>query len=292
MKDFLIALWAFANSPLGLAIAAAAVAFALGWIRKRKPEWEPWTGTIIEAIKAVEKNTPLSTPGADKARLALAYVRRVFEDAQKRPATPEEERTLTQGISIVHADLEAAGNLDKPSAMTPHASLLLFGLLGLATMCGGCISDITGAHHEVAFCDPTTGKEIGVWRHNGDSAKMKGVTLHIDKDKYFRVGSMETTDEVAANQTQAFFAQQQTVTNLTGMLMNTALSAMGKAPIAVGTSANYQFLPSGAIAGSSGLDIQELLANCENDADRLVVLKLLTPKAKAKKVTITTQPVK
>ena len=162
----------------------------------------------------------------------------------------------------------------------------ILGLLSLLFLTG-CISDITGAHHEVAFFDAASGKEIGVWKHNGDSAKMKGVTLHIDKDKYFRVGSMETTDEVASNQTQAFFAQQQTISNMTGMLMNTALSALGKAPIPVGTSAGYQFLPSGATATGGGLDIQELLANCETDADRLVVLKLLTPKAKKKP---TTQP--
>lgn len=142
MQELLTALWTFANSPLGMALAAAAVAFALGWIRRRRPSWEPWTGTIIEACKAVEKSTLATTPSANKFKIALSYVVKAFEEAQKRPPTDEELQVLSQGISTVHADLEAAGNLDAapkagggPNVLT---CWLLAGLLGMAAMVGGC----------------------------------------------------------------------------------------------------------------------------------------------------------
>ena len=157
----------------------------------------------------------------------------------------------------------------------------------LLVAAGGCISDITGAQHRVAFCDPATGKEIGVWSHNGDTAKMRGVTLHIDKETYFRIGSMDTTDEIGGYQTQAFIKQQDTANSMMGTLMNGLLSALGKSPVPIiGTEGG--FVPKTS-TGGGGVDIMALMENAETDAERLLILKILTPKPKAKR-TQATQP--
>jgi hypothetical protein len=164
------------------------------------------------------------------------------------------------------------------------ALLALVGLFVVATL-GGCISDITGAKHEVSFCDPATGKLIGTWKHNGDSAKMKGVTLHIDKDKYFRVGSMDTTDEIGSYQTQAFIKQQDTANAMWGAAMNAVLSVTGHAPIPIATTPSV-FIPNASTTSSGGLDLQALLTSEGlTDEERLVLLKVLMPKARSKRAT-------
>ena len=79
-----------------------------------KPAWQPMEGTIIAAVKWAEKEIPDNTPNKALVRLnaALGYVVKVYEQA-RGPATEQVKAELREGIQIVHAELEAAGNLDK-----------------------------------------------------------------------------------------------------------------------------------------------------------------------------------
>jgi hypothetical protein len=92
------------------------------WLLNRlyaaKPTWQPFEGTIIAAVKWAEKEIPDDTPNKSLVRLnaALNYVVKVYEQA-RGTATEQVKAQLREGIQIVHAELEAAGNLpDKPAA--------------------------------------------------------------------------------------------------------------------------------------------------------------------------------
>jgi hypothetical protein len=108
-------LWTGLNSPAAIAGLAALVLWALNKLYARRPAWQAFEGSIIAAVKRAEKEIPDDTPNKAMAKLnsAMQYVVRVFEEVNRRRPTDAEQAELREGIQIVHADLEAAGNLDK-----------------------------------------------------------------------------------------------------------------------------------------------------------------------------------
>ncbi len=116
-------IWKGLNSPVLIALLAAAVLWGLNKLYAAKPAWARWEGTIIEAIKAAEKAIPDDTPNRALSRMnsAMRYVLNVYKEMRGRDAKPSEVAALREGINIVHAKLEAGGNLtraDPPDAKT------------------------------------------------------------------------------------------------------------------------------------------------------------------------------
>ena len=106
--------WSVMNSPAIIALLAGGLLWLLNKLYAAKPAWQPMEGTIIAAVKWAEKEIPDDTPNKALVRLnaALGYVVKVYEQA-RGPATEQVKAELREGIQIVHAELEAAGNLDK-----------------------------------------------------------------------------------------------------------------------------------------------------------------------------------
>ena len=125
MDSLLTALWTFANSSLGLLLAATLALWLLNRLYLKKPIWKQYEGTIIAAVKWVEKQIPDGTANTSAAKLdqALKYVLRVHEATAKRAATAKEINELTEGIQIIHAELEADdalgdGKTGSPASLT------------------------------------------------------------------------------------------------------------------------------------------------------------------------------
>lgn len=110
---FLKALWTFLNSPVGITVIGSIVAYALSKLYTAKPAWQKYEGAIISAIKYAEKAIPDDAENKSLKRLdeALDYVLEVFEKVNERNATPQETAALTEGIRIVHDELEAEGTI-------------------------------------------------------------------------------------------------------------------------------------------------------------------------------------
>jgi len=109
-------IWSVMNSPAVIAAFAAAVVWAMNKIYSKRPAWQAFEGTIIAAVKWAEREIPDDTPNKSLVRLnaALNYVLKVYEQA-RGPAGEQIKAELREGIQIVHAELEAAGNLDPPN---------------------------------------------------------------------------------------------------------------------------------------------------------------------------------
>lgn len=110
------ALWAFANSPLGIAAISALAAYLLGRLFTAKPIWQRYAGAIIEAIKMAEREIPDDAEHKSIRRLnaALAWVLKIYHEAEGRMPSPRETEALKDGIRAKHADLEATGVLHRP----------------------------------------------------------------------------------------------------------------------------------------------------------------------------------
>lgn len=136
MTDVLNAIWTFLNSPIGLTIAGALLLMVLGWIARKKPQWQQYEGRIIEAIKWAEKAIPDDTPnkGAQRLDAALGYVVRLYVRARGTEPPKALIHSIREGIPIVHAQLEAGGNLE-PSTVAKTGAMLL---LCLALALGAC----------------------------------------------------------------------------------------------------------------------------------------------------------
>jgi len=115
-------IWSVVNSPAIIALLAGGLLWLLNKLYAAKPAWQPMEGTIIAAVKWAEKEIPDDTPNKALVRLnaALGYVVKVYEQA-RGPATEQVKAELREGIQIVHADLEASGNLDKPAVQEAAA---------------------------------------------------------------------------------------------------------------------------------------------------------------------------
>jgi len=108
--------WKVLNSPAVIALLAGGLLWLLNKLYAAKPAWQAFEGTIIAAVKWAEKEIPDDTPNKALNRLnaALNYVVKVYEEARGKPADAQTKAELREGIQIVHAELEASGNLDKP----------------------------------------------------------------------------------------------------------------------------------------------------------------------------------
>ena len=108
--------WDVINSPAVIALLAGGLLWLLNKLYAAKPAWQAFEGTIIAAVKWAEKEIPDDTPNKALNRLnaALNYVVKVYEESRGKPADAKVKAELREGIQIVHAELEASGNLDKP----------------------------------------------------------------------------------------------------------------------------------------------------------------------------------
>jgi hypothetical protein len=108
--------WEALNSPAVIALLAGGLLWLLNRLYAARPAWQPFEGTIISAVKWAEKQIPDDTPNKALNRLnaAMSYVLKVYEEARGKPADPKTRDELREGVQIVHAELEASGNLDKP----------------------------------------------------------------------------------------------------------------------------------------------------------------------------------
>ena len=122
--------WAFLNSAFGLGMVVTAVVWIGAKIYAAHPSWHKYEGSIIEAVKYAEKAIPDDTENkaARKFDCALRYVLKIHNDVENRTATPLDVAKLSEGIRIVQAELEANGNLAKPTS-TLLAILLCCALL-------------------------------------------------------------------------------------------------------------------------------------------------------------------
>ena len=107
--------WKVLNSPAVIALLAGGLLWLLNKLYAAKPAWQAFEGTIIAAVKWAEKEIPDDTPNKALNRLnaALNYVVKVYEEARGKPVDAQTKAELREGIQIVHAELEASGNLDK-----------------------------------------------------------------------------------------------------------------------------------------------------------------------------------
>ena len=105
--------WDVVNSPAGITVMAGGLIWLLNRLYAAKPAWQAFEGTIIAAVKWAEKEIPDDTPNKAFNRLnaALNYVLKVYEQSRGRPADEQTKQSLREGIQIVHAQLEASGNL-------------------------------------------------------------------------------------------------------------------------------------------------------------------------------------
>lgn len=113
-QDILGSVWAVVNSPAGITAMASAVLWALNKLYAKKPLYQQYAGTIIAAVRRAEKEIPDDSPNKSLARLdeALRYVLRVYEQVEGRRATHREVAELTEGIHVMHTELESEGILD------------------------------------------------------------------------------------------------------------------------------------------------------------------------------------
>lgn len=148
------AVWPFLLSPAFVGLIALVIARMFA----ARPLWEKYAGTIIAGIKYAEKQVPDDSPNKSVQRLdaALKYVLRVYEQTKGAAATPAEAQQLAEGIQITHADLEAAGNLDKPYAAAGGAggnvltTLMVVGCLAALLTVGGCSAMSPGQQYVIA----------------------------------------------------------------------------------------------------------------------------------------------
>ena len=130
LVNILNAVWSFLNSAVGIMLVVGVAGWVLKKLYDKKPDWKKYEGAIIEAVKIVEREIPDDTPNKSFARLnaALQYVLKIHREVNNRSATAEEVAEIKEGIRIVHAELEANGNLKK-TATTVAVLLLCCGLL-------------------------------------------------------------------------------------------------------------------------------------------------------------------
>ena len=106
-------IWQLLNTPAAITAIASLVLYGLNRLYMAKPVWVKFEGTIITAIKLVEKKIPDDTENKGLARLdaALTYVLQIYAQVEGREATAKTAADLTEGIQIVHDELESSGTL-------------------------------------------------------------------------------------------------------------------------------------------------------------------------------------
>lgn len=114
-EAILSGIWAAANSPAGVTFVAAVFFWALNKVYASKPAWKKYEGTIVHAIKTVEKQIPdgVGNPSLRKFDAALRYVLEVIQTKEHRTLSKKERTEIAEGISLKHDELEAKGTLKK-----------------------------------------------------------------------------------------------------------------------------------------------------------------------------------
>ncbi len=130
LVNILNAVWSFLNSAVGIMLVVGATGWLLKKLYDKKPDWKKYEGAIIEAVKYAEREIPDETPNKSMGRLnaALQYVLKIHGEVNGQKATEAEVAEIKEGIRIVHAELEANGNLKK-TITTVAVLLLCCGLL-------------------------------------------------------------------------------------------------------------------------------------------------------------------
>ena len=101
-------------SVIGSVAGLAALSSVVAWIvRKTPPKVQAWIerydGILLAAVKFAEKNTTDGT----KIDTALDYFINFLEEFEKVDLTLAEKGELKSELSKAHAELEAAGTLEK-----------------------------------------------------------------------------------------------------------------------------------------------------------------------------------
>jgi hypothetical protein len=148
--------WAYLNSPLGITVVGAVVAFLIAKLFAAKPGWAKYQGTIISAIRYAEKAIPDGSPNTSIARLdaALKYVLAVIEESEKRTPSEAEQAILKDGISLLHSGVEQE-LLAKLGIKADTAAKTVAPLLLCAFLLGGCFEAppaVIQGHETAATC--------------------------------------------------------------------------------------------------------------------------------------------
>jgi hypothetical protein len=135
-----------------------------------------------------------------------------------------------------------------PGGISTPVWLLLACLAGgMLLGSAGCttLADVKGGTTQIKFLtNPDSGDDEATFTHNGDVAQIKGVTVHLNKDRYARIGSMQTDDTALTNaQGQGYVAYEQANKEVMMGLMNMVLAAMGKGQLAQGASQATPYVP-------------------------------------------------
>jgi len=102
-------LWKLLNSPAVIAALGVGLVWLLARLFTAKPEWKKYEGTIIAAVKFAEKTIPdnVSNTAVKRLEAALKYVIKVYEETQGKTPPADVLASLTEGVQITHAALEA-----------------------------------------------------------------------------------------------------------------------------------------------------------------------------------------
>ena len=117
MEALFSTIWELMNSPLGIMVVGALLAWGLKRVYLARPAWKAYEGTIIAAIKEAEKKVAGDTdnPGIARLNKALQYVLKVYARTEGKSASPKLQAELREAIGVKHAELEKGGNLTKNS---------------------------------------------------------------------------------------------------------------------------------------------------------------------------------
>ena len=103
-------IWAFLNSPVGMALVMGFLAWILGKLWASKPEWEKYyntyKGAFFSAVKWAEQHIDDDAEGAaaTKADAALKYLLKIQPGLSKY-----KEESLREAITKAHTDIEEKG---------------------------------------------------------------------------------------------------------------------------------------------------------------------------------------
>ncbi len=105
----------FLSQPAVITALAGLAAYLIARLFTAKPQWQQYVGLIINGVKISEKLIDDNTENKAAARFNMAlkvFIER-FEAIYQKAPSPALIREVASNIPIVHADLEANGNLSR-----------------------------------------------------------------------------------------------------------------------------------------------------------------------------------
>lgn len=105
----------FLSQPAVITALAGLAAYLVARLFTAKPQWQQYVGLIINGVKISEKLIDDNTENKAAARFDMAlkiFIER-FEAIYQKTPSPALIREVAANIPIVHADLEANGNLSR-----------------------------------------------------------------------------------------------------------------------------------------------------------------------------------